>query len=49
MVAKFESFKEVNPWFCSQIGSFLNYIFLGKIVQRNVFGIVLCREEAFAS
>ena len=45
MVAKLECLKE----FCSQIGSFLNYIFLGKIVRRNVFGIVLCREEAFAS
>ena len=28
---------------------FLNYIFLGKIVQRNVSGIILCREEAIAS
>lgn len=28
---------------------FLNYTFLGKIVQRNVFGIILCREEAIAS
>ena len=49
MVAKLQSFKEANPWFGSQIGSFLNYVFLGKIDQRNVFGIILRREEATAS
>ena len=49
MVAKLQSFKEAHPWFGSQIGSFLNYIFLGKIVQRNVSGIILRREEAIAS
>ena len=39
--------KGVNPWFWSKNGHFLNFFFLGKIGQENVFYDILERKNAF--
>ena len=37
----------VNPWFCSKIGHFSMFFFLGKKGQENVFYDILQRKNAF--
>ena len=39
--------KGVNPWFCSKIGHFSIFFFLGNIGQENVFYDILERKNAF--
>ena len=39
--------KGVNPWFCSKIGHFSIFSFLGNISQENVFYDILERKNAF--
>ena len=39
--------QEVNPWFCSKNGHFLNFFFLGNIGQENVFYDILEQENPF--
>ena len=39
--------KGVNPWFCSKIGHFSIFFFLGNIGQENVFYDILERKNTF--
>ena len=40
-------FKEVSPWFWSNIGHFSIFFFLGNLGQKNVFYHILERKSAF--
>ena len=39
--------REVNPWFWSKNGHFLNFFFLSNLGQENVFYDILARKNAF--
>ena len=39
--------KGVSPWFCSKIGHFAIFFFLGNIGKENVFYDILERKNAF--
>ena len=44
---KLKFFKGVNLWFCSKIGHFSNFSFLGNIHKENLFYQILERNNAF--
>ena len=41
--------KGINPWFWPKNGHFSNFVFLGNIVQENIFYEILEGENAFLS